>query len=110
MFSIFEEKSLLSASGLIVGTILSRLGLRGFNLCIQLIIQEDVEAESRSAFSSVKAAWQNGFELLAYASTIFFYRPDQFKWPSLLSVAAVTLAATAYTIYVYLRRGHLLHL
>ncbi|EWY79956.1 hypothetical protein FOYG_16898 [Fusarium oxysporum NRRL 32931] len=110
VFSIFEDKSLLSASGLVVGTILSRLGLRGFDLCIQLIVQEDVEAESRGAFSSVEAAWQNGFELLAYASTILFYRPDQFKWPSLLSVAAVTSAAAAYTIYVYLRRGHLLHL
>ncbi|KAJ4251404.1 hypothetical protein NW762_011386 [Fusarium torreyae] len=109
VFWTFEDKSLLSASGLVVGTILSRLGLRGVELCIQLIVQEDVEAESRGAFSSVEAAWQNGFELLSYASTILFYRPDQFKWPSLLSVVAVTSAAGAYTIYVYRRRRHLLH-
>lgn len=124
----FEDKSLLSASGLVVGTILSRLGLRGFDLCVQLIVQEvtlrlnlplifndcsrsvqEVEAESRGAFSSVEAAWQNAFELVSYASTIFFYRPDQFKWPSLLSVTAVTSASITYTIYIYLRRGHLLH-
>ncbi|KAJ4180725.1 hypothetical protein NW759_017231 [Fusarium solani] len=110
VFWIFEDKSRLSASGLVVGTILSRLGLRGFDLCIQLIVQEDVEAESRGAFSSVEAAWQNAFELLSYASTILFYRADEFKWPSLLSVVAVTSASVAYTIYVYLRRGHLLHL
>ncbi|KAI8648723.1 Solute carrier family 40 protein [Fusarium keratoplasticum] len=110
VFWIFEDKTRLSASGLVVGTILSRLGLRGFDLCIQLIVQEDVEAESRGAFSSVEAAWLNAFELLSYASTILFYRPDEFKWPSLLSVVAVTSASVAYTIYVYLRRGHLLHL
>ncbi|EWZ78641.1 hypothetical protein FOCG_17972 [Fusarium oxysporum f. sp. radicis-lycopersici 26381] len=56
VFWSFEDKSLLSATGLVVGTILSRLGLRGFDLCIQLIVQEDVEAESRGAFSSVEAA------------------------------------------------------
>ncbi|RTE85378.1 hypothetical protein BHE90_000009 [Fusarium euwallaceae] len=107
---VVRDKSLLSASGLVVGTILSRLGLRGFDLCIQLIVQEDVEAESRGAFSSVEAAWQNAFEVLSYASTIFFYRPNEFKWPSLLSVVAVTSASVAYTIYIYHRRGHLLHL
>ncbi|RSM15094.1 hypothetical protein CDV31_005175 [Fusarium ambrosium] len=110
VFWTFEDKSLLSASGLVMGTILSRLGLRGFDLCIQLVVQEGVEAESRGAFSSVEAAWQNAFELLSYASTILFYRPNEFKWPSLLSLAAVTAASVAYTIYVYRRRGHLLHL
>lgn len=40
VFWVFEDNSLLSASGLVVGTILSRLGLRGFDLCIQFIVQE----------------------------------------------------------------------
>ncbi|KAI8284286.1 hypothetical protein K4K56_010206 [Colletotrichum sp. SAR 10_98] len=75
-----------------------------------IIVQEDVEAENRGAFSSVEAAWQNAFELLSYASTIAFFRPEQFRWPSLLSVAAVATASAAYTLFVYLRRGHLLHL
>jgi len=35
-----EDQPNVSASGLVGGTILSRLGLRGFDLCIQLIIQE----------------------------------------------------------------------
>ena len=35
-----EDQPIVSASGLVGGTILSRLGLRGFDLCIQLIIQE----------------------------------------------------------------------
>ncbi|EXL39303.1 hypothetical protein FOCG_18088 [Fusarium oxysporum f. sp. radicis-lycopersici 26381] len=35
VFWIYEDKSLLSATGLVVETILSPLGLRGFDLCIQ---------------------------------------------------------------------------
>ncbi|OAQ58763.2 iron-regulated transporter [Pochonia chlamydosporia 170] len=40
VFWIFEANSLISASGLVGGTILSRLGLRGFDLCVQFIVQE----------------------------------------------------------------------
>ncbi|KAL2016493.1 hypothetical protein VTK56DRAFT_3456 [Thermocarpiscus australiensis] len=110
LFWIFDDKPVVSASGLVGGTILSRLGLRGFDLCVQIIVQEDVEAESRGAFSSVEAAWQNAFELLSFASTIIFSRPEQFKWPSLISVGAVASAWASYTLFVYIRRGHLLHL
>ncbi|KAL2144737.1 hypothetical protein VTI28DRAFT_8583 [Corynascus sepedonium] len=110
LFWIFDDKPVLSASGIVGGTILSRLGLRGFDLCVQIIVQEDVEAESRGAFSSVEAAWQNAFELLSFASTIVFSRPEEFKWPSLTSVVAVALAWASYSLFVYLRRGHLLHL
>ncbi|KAH0436643.1 iron-regulated transporter [Colletotrichum camelliae] len=110
IFWTYQDKPWISATGLVGGTILSRVGLRGFDLCTQIIVQEDVEAENRGAFSSVEAAWQNAFELLSYASTIAFFRPEQFRWPSLISVAAVATASAAYTLFVYLRRGHLLHL
>ena len=39
-FSFYENKPLVSASGLVGGTILSRVGLRGFDLCAQLSVQE----------------------------------------------------------------------
>ncbi|UKZ55475.1 hypothetical protein TrVGV298_009299 [Trichoderma virens] len=111
IFWTFDGKdSLISASGLVGGTVFSRLGLRGFDLCVQLIVQEEVEAENRGVFSSVEAAWQNAFELLAFASTIVFSRPEEFKWPSLISTLAVASASSAYATFVYLRRGHLLHL
>jgi iron-regulated transporter 1 len=55
-------------------------------------------------------AWQNAFELVSYASTVIFFHPEQFKWPALISVIAVTTASSAYTLYVRLRRGHLIHL
>ncbi|KAK4100332.1 hypothetical protein N658DRAFT_508048 [Parathielavia hyrcaniae] len=109
LFWMFNDRPVVSASSLMAGTILSRLGLRGFDLCVQIIVQEEVEAEMRGAFSSVEAAWQNAFELLSFASTIVFSRPEQFKWPSLISVAAVASAWAAYTVFVYIRRGHLLH-
>ena len=40
VFWVFEGTPPVSASGLVAGTILSRLGLRGFDLCVQLIVQE----------------------------------------------------------------------
>ncbi|KAI0897301.1 Ferroporti-1 [Annulohypoxylon nitens] len=108
-FAFDSSNPIISASGLVGGTILSRLGLRGFDLCTQIIVQEEVEAENRGAFSSVEAAWQSLFELLAYGSTIVFYQPTQFKWPSLISVTAVATASSLYTVYVYIKRGHLIH-
>lgn len=63
----------------------------------------------RGAFSSVEAGWQNGFELHSYASTMIFFRPGQFKWPTLISAVAVGLASVIYTFYVYIQRKHLLH-
>ena len=36
----FQSRATASASGLVGGTIVSRLGLRGFDLCAQIIVQE----------------------------------------------------------------------
>jgi iron-regulated transporter 1 len=40
VFWAFFDRPTISASGLVGGTILSRIGLRGFDLCTQIIIQE----------------------------------------------------------------------
>lgn len=41
VFWAFKDRdAMLSASGIVVGTILSRLGLWGFDLCTQIVIQE----------------------------------------------------------------------
>lgn len=40
VFWVFFDRPAISASGLVGGTILSRIGLRGFDLCTQIIIQE----------------------------------------------------------------------
>jgi iron-regulated transporter 1 len=65
---------------------------------------KDVEAESRGAFSTVEAAYQSLFELFSYGSTLVFYRPDQFKWPALISTVAVALANVAYATFVFFQK------
>lgn len=40
IFWNFSRQPFISASGLVGGTILSRLGLRGFDLCAQILVQE----------------------------------------------------------------------
>ncbi|RMZ76630.1 hypothetical protein DV738_g4849, partial [Chaetothyriales sp. CBS 135597] len=95
---------------LVAGTILSRIGLWGFDLSTQVIVQEEVEPEHRGAFSSVEAAFHSAFELLSYACTVYFAKPAQFRWPTLVSLAAVYSAAAVYTSFLRARRGHLLHL
>jgi len=49
------------------------------------------------------------FELFSYASTIVFARPDQFRYPVLMSALAVLAAGGLYAEFVRRRRGHLLH-
>ncbi|KAK8044654.1 hypothetical protein PG993_004678 [Apiospora rasikravindrae] len=104
-----EDNPMLAATGMVGGTVLSRVGLRGFDLCTQIIVQEDVEADIRGTFSSVESAWQNAFELLSYVLTMVFFRPQQFMVPALASIGATAVASCCYTSFVYIRRGHLLH-
>ncbi|KAK8143672.1 hypothetical protein G3M48_006896 [Beauveria asiatica] len=98
-----------SVAGLIVCIALSRLGLWGYDLCAQTIVQEEVEDGNRGAFSSVEASFQNLFELLSFATTITFPRPEQFHWPLVISIAAVYMAGGLYAFFVRRRRGHLFH-
>lgn len=52
VFWAFMAFPVVSASGLVVGTILSRVGLRGIDLCTQLIVQEvNQELRARSRLS-----------------------------------------------------------
>ena len=99
----------MAAMGLVAGVILSRVGLWGFDLSVQILVQEAVEPHHRGTFSSLESSLQNFFELLAYATTIFFPLPDQFKYPVLLSGGAVVVAWGLYVVYVRWMRGHLVH-
>ncbi|KAK6214417.1 hypothetical protein LQW54_004466 [Pestalotiopsis sp. IQ-011] len=111
-FSDFHDagtNSILAGAGLAVGVALSRVGLWGYDLCAQTIVQDEVGANYRGTFSTVEAAFQNLFELFSYATTIVFSRPDQFQWPVVISVVAVYIAGGMYAYFVRRRRGHLLH-
>jgi solute carrier family 40 (iron-regulated transporter), member 1 len=126
---LMVQEPFLSAASLIAGVIGSRIGLWAFDLCVQSIVQEvrtclnfhtshanpsptrsqEVQADRRGSFSSMEASFQNVFELCAYASTIVWARPAQFRYPVLLSSAAIFMAGALYTKFVRDRRGHLLH-
>ncbi|KAB5513157.1 Ferroporti-1 [Coniochaeta sp. 2T2.1] len=97
------------AMGLVVGVVVSRVGLWSYDLCAQGIVQDEVEAAHRGSFSTVEAAFQNLFELASYVTTIIFSRPDQFRWPVVISIAAVYVAGGLYASFVRQRRGHLFH-
>ena len=98
---------LFAASGLVAAVVLSRVGLWSFDLCVQSIVQEEVNEQSRGAFSTVEASFQNLFELLSYLTTIVFSRANQFQWPATISVIAVYIAGTICMFFVKKRRGHL---
>ena len=100
----------IAALSLVVGVITSRVGLWGFDLCVQNIIQEGVDADFRGTFSSLEASFQNIFELMSYATTIAFSRPEQFRYPVAMSAVAVLIADTLYAKFVRDNRGHLIHL
>ena len=75
-----------------------------------MVVQEEVEAEARGSFSSKEASLQNLFELFAYATTIIWARPDQFRYPVLVSTIAILVASGLFASFVRQRRGHLTHL
>lgn len=112
LFSDFNgggTSSIAAGSGLVVGVGLSRVGLWGYDLCAQAIVQNEVEADHRGTFSTVEAAFQNLFEMFSYVTTIVFSDPKQFQWPVVISVIAVYMAGGMYAYFVRRRRGHLIH-
>jgi iron-regulated transporter 1 len=99
----------MAAGGLILGVIFSRIGLWGFDLFVQIIIQDEVEPGYRGSFSATEASVQNTFELGSYAMTAIFARPAEFRYLAVVSAVAVLLAAGLFAGFVRKRRGHLVH-
>lgn len=106
----FSTSPTLAALGLVAGTIFSRVGLWGFDLSAQVVVQEEVEAERRGMFSAVEAGLQNVCELGAFGATAVWSRPEDFRWPVWGSCGAVWIAGVVYAAFVRSRRGHLVHL
>lgn len=100
----------MATFSLVLATVLSRVGLRGYDLCAQILVQDSVEPDLRGVFSSVEAGWQNAFELGSFMLTIICSRPSQFPVPVYASCAMVWLACLLHSIFVRSERGHLLHL
>ncbi|KAK9450666.1 Ferroporti-1 [Limtongia smithiae] len=106
-FGIFGSAT---AFVVVLGVVLSRVGLWGFDLCAEILIQENVEAEVRSVFSSVESSFQNFFELLSFASTIVFDKADMFWVPAALSANSVIVGVICMAIYTRRVRKHLVHM
>ncbi|KAJ5312693.1 hypothetical protein N7508_003523 [Penicillium antarcticum] len=105
----WNSDSMVVAGTLIVGVAMSRVGLWGFDLSVQFLVQENIEEQARARFSATEMALQNVFEMLSFASTIAFPLPRQFRYPVLISSGAVAIAAICFAAYVRKERGHLLH-
>ncbi|KAF2006617.1 hypothetical protein P154DRAFT_517671 [Amniculicola lignicola CBS 123094] len=109
LYAVVGSQTQLAGIALVVGITLSRLGLWGFDLCVQFLVQEDAPEDSRATFSSIEVSLQNLFELLSFAITIVFHRPEDFKYPVYISVGAVAVGAACFAGFVRQKRGHLLH-
>ncbi|KAJ5049316.1 hypothetical protein NUH16_007834 [Penicillium rubens] len=108
-FVAWDSSSRFVAGTLIAGVALSRVGLWGFDLSVQFLVQENIQEHARARFSATEMALQNVFEMLSFASTIAFPLPAQFVYPVMISSGAVAVAAVCFAAYVRKERGHLLH-
>ncbi|KAL4974719.1 Ferroporti-1 [Aspergillus desertorum] len=109
-FAFASDAPRLVANCLIAGVALSRLGLWGFDLSVQFLVQESIDSGSRAGFSAAEMALQSVFETISFATTIVFADPDQFKYPVYTSYGAITVAAMCFAAYVRRERGHLVHM
>jgi iron-regulated transporter 1 len=109
--ALFTLATTTQAAGLalVAGVTLSRLGLWGFDLCVQYLVQADAPEASRGSFSAIEASLQNLFELCSFATTMVWARPGQFRFPVWVSGGVVCVSAACFAAFVRGKRGHLLH-
>ncbi|KAF2430033.1 hypothetical protein EJ08DRAFT_679530 [Tothia fuscella] len=108
-YTYFITAPEIAGAALTAGIVISRLGLFGFDLSVQYIVQEGTPEEVRGQFSSSEMALQNLFELLSFSSTVVFPRPQQFRYPVFISFGAVVTTAACFAGFVRQKRGHLFH-
>lgn len=109
LYIMMDNKAMLAAGALVLGVCLSRLGLWGFDLSVQYLVQEDAPKATRGSFSAIEMSLQNLFELLSFATTMVFYRPKDFRIPMFISAGAIASSAACFAGFVRKKRGHLLH-
>lgn len=109
LFSFLNGKGKIAGAALVAGVAISRLGLWGFDLSVQYLVQESTLEASRGSFSAVEASLQNFFEMLSFGMTMVFAEPEQFKYPVYISVGAIAMSAFCFAGFVREKRGHLLH-
>jgi iron-regulated transporter 1 len=91
--------SVLAIRLLVVGLILSRFGLWGFDLAVNQILQETVSSANLGSVNGVQGSLQSLFQMLGYVAGVVIWRPAQFSLLMMGSVAAVGAAAVLFTLY-----------
>lgn len=106
LFIYLGEVTVSAAIVLSIGTIISRLGLWGFELCAQIIIQDGIKETERGKYSTVEKATQNWAGILTFGSTVVFSKPEQFVYPALMSVSSVGICVIIYNFFYYYKLRH----
>lgn len=75
---------------------LSRLGPFGYGLVEQILVQIAVPASQRVEFSGVEMAFVSAAELLRWAMTGIWGRPEQFKGVAVGALASIALATVMF--------------
>jgi iron-regulated transporter 1 len=73
------------------------------------ILQQRVSNDISGEVNGVQSSIINMMNVLQFATTIIFYDPAQFLYPTLFSCFMVLTGATIYTTWVRIQRGHLFH-
>jgi iron-regulated transporter 1 len=94
-----ENPSVLVTRLLVLGLVLSRFGLWGFDLAVNQIIQETVSSTNLGAVNGVQGSLQSLFQMLAYVAGVVVWRPAQFSLLMAGSVIAVATAAVLFMLY-----------
>lgn len=97
---------------LFLGLALSRIGLWSFDLAQLAQVQTALTTHPRrNALMGLQFALQSALDLLHYALTIIWSKPEEFRNAADFSFAAITLATAVYILlYARRERGHIIHL
>jgi uncharacterized protein with PQ loop repeat len=93
---------------LLFGVCLSRWGLWSFDIVQTQILQEYMDF-GIGRITGIQVSLQNLFDLLSYAATIYWYSPDNFWIPSLISLGMLLVSCVIYSAFSYKTRGHFIH-
>ena len=100
-----------SSALLFGGMALSRIGLWSFDLAQLAQLQHALDAHPRAnTLAALQIALQNVASLAAYALTIGWHEPTEYKFAAIASLSAVGTGAIVY-VFGYARRvrGHVFH-